>query len=101
MLTPAEKRFIKYWEEQRTGGKRKYYLLYILGGTFIAVIVLSFLYAIFISPVFSFDTALILILVTGFLVVTLSTVITWNRNEKRFRQIIRREVEEGRSQDKK
>lgn len=99
MLTPAEKRFIRYWEEQRTGGKIKYYLLYILIGTFIAILCLFFLYSLWISPIFTLEFGLVAIAITAFVAVTLITVITWHRNEKKFRNIIQREIQEGQMKD--
>ena len=35
MLTPKEKRFLKYWDEQKADGMRKYILLYTIAWTFI------------------------------------------------------------------
>jgi tryptophan-rich sensory protein len=101
VLTTEEKRFIKYWEEQRTGGKFKYYLLYILAGTFIATLVLSFLYSIIISALFRIDFGLIAIIVIAFLLVTFLTITTWDKNEKKFKRIIKREIQEGQRQDDK
>lgn len=100
MLNSAEKRFIKYWEEQREGGKVKYYLLYIIVGTFISMLILSFVYSIVISHTFSVDWGVVPILITSFVLVTVSTIITWGRNEKKFKAIIKREIEEGRAHDK-
>lgn len=96
MLTTGEKRFIKYWQDQRKGGKLPYYLLYILAGTFIASIVLSFLGAMFLA---SFPENLLMIILVSFVIVTIATVLTWSNNEKRFRRIIQREVEEGKKKD--
>jgi hypothetical protein len=96
MLTTGEKRFIKYWQEQRKGGKLPYYLLYILAGTFIASIVLSFLAAMFLA---SFPENLLMITLTSFVIVTIATILTWSNNEKKFRRIIQREVEEGKKKD--
>lgn len=101
MLTTKEKRFIKSWEEQRVGGKLKYYLLYILAGTFIATLVLSFLYSIIISAFFHIGFGLIAVIVISFLLVTFLTITTWDRNEKRFKSIIKREIQEGQKQDDK
>lgn len=95
MLTSTEKRFIKYWEDQRKGGKWKYYLLYISMGTIIASIVLSFLSVMFRV---GFPDKIWLIVVASFLVVTVSTILTWDVNEKRFKRIIRREIREGEAQ---
>lgn len=99
MLNPAEKRFIKYWEEQRTGGKFKYYLLYIIAGTFISVLILSFVYSLVISHTFSLDWGVLPILIVSFVLVTVLTIVTWDKNEKKFKAIIKREVREGQQQD--
>jgi hypothetical protein len=101
VLNPAEKRFIKYWEEQRVGGKYKYYLLYILAGTFISVLILSFVYSIVISSTFSLDWGVLPILIVSVILVTVMTIVTWDRNEKKFKAIIKREIREGQQQDDK
>lgn len=92
MLTATEKRFIKYWEEQRQGGRTKYFLLYMLAGTFIGTIVLSFLSAMFTS---GFPHNIWLIVIGSFILVTIFTVLTWNVNEKKFKAIIQREIREA------
>ena len=96
MLTATEKRFIKYWEEQRTGGRVKYHLLYILLGTFIATLVISFLTQVL---GFGLPENLVLIVISSFCVVTIATVLTWWLNEKRFKSIIQREIREGMKRD--
>ena len=96
MLTATEKRFIKYWEEQRTGGRVKYYLLYILLGTFIATLVLSFLTQVL---GLGLPENLLKIVIGSFSIVTISTVITWGLNEKKFKSIIQREIREGMRKD--
>jgi tryptophan-rich sensory protein len=101
VLNSAEKRFIKYWEEQRTGGKYKYYLLYIIAGTFISVLILSFVYSLVISHTFSLDWGVLPILIVSFILVTVLTIVTWDKNEKKFKAIIKREVREGQQQDGK
>jgi hypothetical protein len=101
VLNSAEKRFIKYWEEQRTGGKYKYYLLYIVAGTFISVLVLSFVYSLVISSTFSLDWGVLPILIVSFVLVTILTIVTWAKNEKKFKAIIKREVREGQLTDDK
>lgn len=96
MLTATEKRFIKYWEEQRTGGRVKYYLLYILLGTFIGTLVISFLTQVL---GFGLPENLVKIVIGSFCVVTITTILTWWLNEKRFKGIIQREVREGMKRD--
>jgi Na+-driven multidrug efflux pump len=96
MLTATEKRFIKYWEEQRTGGRVKYYLLYILTGTFVAILVLSFLFLMFGGDL---ENHVLYIIIGSFVVVTSATILTWWINEKRFKAIIQREIREGMEKD--
>lgn len=96
MLTATEKRFIKYWEDQRKGGRLQYYLLYILAGTFIATIVLSFLSGMFLA---GFPDNLPIIIIGSFLIVTIATVLSWTNNEKKFKAIIQREIREGKQKD--
>lgn len=92
MLSPNEKRFIKYWEEQRTGGRWPYFLMYIIAGTVIATIVLSFLVMMMVIGGVDY---LIPIAAFSLVLVTVITVLTWQNNEKKFKEIIRREIEEG------
>ena len=92
MLSPTEKRFIKYWEEQRTGGRWPYYLMYIIAGTIIATIVFSFLVMMLVIGGVDY---LIPIAAFSLVVVTAITIYSWQNNERRFKTIIRREIEEG------
>ena len=98
MLTASEKRFIKSWEEQREGGKVKYYLLYILMGTFVSTLVLSFL-----TQVLGMGLVenLWLIIIGSFSIITIATVFSWWQNEKKFKGIIQREIREGMKRDEK
>ena len=93
MLTPDEKRFIKYWEEQRKGGRTQYFLLYILAGSFISTIVITF-----VSMMFRLSFANVVIWIVGasLVLISIATVVSWNANEKKFKMIIRREVDEAR-----
>ena len=94
MLTASEKRFVKSWEEQRQGGKVKYYLLYIIIGTFPAILVLSFL-----ASLFGAFNKLWITIPLSFLVSIIYTVRTWAVNEKKFKAIIQREIHEGIARD--
>jgi hypothetical protein len=96
VLTPTEKRFIKYWEEQRVGGRVKYYLLYILLGTFIGTLVMSFLTQVL---GLGLPENLVKIVIGSFCIVTFTTVLTWALNEKKFKSIIQREIREGMKKD--
>ena len=95
MLTASEKRFVKSWEEQRQGGKVKYYLLYIIIGSFPAVLVLSFLTSLF----GAFSKLIWITIPVSFLVSIIYTVRTWAANEKKFKAIIQREINEGMRRD--
>lgn len=96
MLTPSEKRFIKSWEEQRQGGRVKYYLLYIIMGNLVGILVMSFLYAVL---GLGLVENVLKIIIGSFLIVTISTVCSWWYNEKRFKSIIQREIREGMKKD--
>lgn len=94
MISTSEKRFIRYWEEQRTGGRWSYYALYIIIGTLLATIILSTFLFLFFQVIFgslSFWVALF----AGFLISFIATVLTWSSNEKKFKKIIRREIDNG------
>jgi hypothetical protein len=96
MLTATEKRFIKYWEDQRQGGKVRYYLLYIITGSFVATLVLSFL-----TLMIGIDLPenLLWIAICSFGVVTFATIFSWWYNEKKFKRIIQREIKKGMERD--
>jgi drug/metabolite transporter (DMT)-like permease len=89
MLTPAEKRFIRQWEDQRTGGKWKYLAFYTFCWTFI-FLVSPILLGIFFS-LFSFldlynwpFLAVVLLIAAG--AFALSHYI-WEKNEKRLGEL--------------
>ncbi|WP_127130310.1 hypothetical protein [Pseudoflavitalea rhizosphaerae] len=92
MLSAKERRFIKYWEEQRVGGQRPYLTLYILAGTFISTIVVFFLFAML---GIDLEGTLWMVPVISVIAITVISVATWKRNEKRFKEIVKREIEEG------
>jgi putative flippase GtrA len=96
VLTPSEKRFIKSWEEQRQGGRVKYYLLYIIMGSIVCMLVMSFLYAVL---GLGLGENLLKIIIGSIIIVTITTVCSWWYNEKRFKSIIQREIREGIKKD--
>lgn len=93
MLSIKEKRFKSYWNEQRSGGKRRYLLLYTFAYTFMmftAPVVFSF----FIDKLdflglnkLSFWGLLILAVIISF---ALSKYF-WERNEKKMNLILKKE----------
>jgi hypothetical protein len=98
VLSAREKRFIKYWEEQRKGGRYAYYLLYILGGTFI-ISLLGFILLLFILQFMFNVTMLWAVPVSAFVLAVLLTIMTWQNNERKFKRIIRREVAEAKDKE--
>lgn len=92
MLTAKERRFIKYWEEQRTGGQAPYLTLYIIAGTFISVLIVFFLFSIF---GIKLRGNIWMVPVISVVAITSITIASWKRNEKRFKEIIKREMEDG------
>lgn len=96
MLSAAEKRFVRYWEEQRKGGFWPYFLLYILSGTLVATIVLYFLLNMF---TVNFAGKNWLIPSCSFVGIGFVTFFTWKKNEQRLKGLIRREVKRGKTMD--
>ncbi|WP_315816931.1 hypothetical protein [Paraflavitalea speifideaquila] len=94
MLSAKEKRFIKYWEEQRTGGRFSYFALYIPVITIICSIITAFLFSML--SVVGREYFVAVVVVSAIFSITI-TILTWINNERKFKAIIRREVKEGRS----
>lgn len=98
VLSPKEKRFIKYWEEQRTGGRLAYFALYIPVITIITAIVCSFLFSVVSMLGMSYFLSVAIISLVLAVVITVGT---WFNNERRFKAIIRREIQKGEDADGK
>lgn len=96
VLSDKEKRFIKYWEEQRTGGHWAYFALYIPVGTFLCSVLTAFLFS---MVSFIEINSIVGLVITGALLSTAITITTWFNNERKFKGIIRREVNAGKSKD--
>lgn len=97
MLSAGEKRFVRYWEEQRKDGKRSYYLLYIISGTIVTSLIVSFVAAMLFS--FSMPERPWIIPIVSFVITTVLTIYSWQRNERRLRRLIEREIRDGKWQD--
>lgn len=96
MLTTEEKRFIRYWQEQRTGGKTSYFLLYLLLGSFIMSLFGLVILLFFLHLFFSWKLLIITVAIS-FVLTGLMTVLVWSRNERRWKSLIRREIKQGES----
>ena|SRR5882724_11448168 len=94
MLTAKEKRFIKYWEEQRKGGRVSYFFLYIIASMLIigllVFVVLLFGMGLFLHPWMFWAVPSFSLFLASAL-----TSSTWYMNDHRFKKIIRREVAQG------
>ena len=93
MLSAEEKRFVRYWEDQRKDGKRSYFLLYIIAGTIVSSIVVSFVAAMLFS--FGMPERPWVIPIVSFVITSLLTIYSWKKNEQQFKRIINREINDG------
>jgi len=94
MLTKEEKRFIRYWEDQREDGQLSYFLQYTLVGGFIMslfVFIALFFFLNFYVSVF----ILITVPVSCIIVSSLLTHYSWVKSENKLKRIIKREVNQG------
>lgn len=94
MLSAAEKRFIRYWEDQREDGNLSYYLQYTLvGGIIISLFVFITLFFFL-----NFYVSLFILIVVPTSSIAASFLLThysWVKNENRLKRLIKREVSEG------
>lgn len=97
MLSAEEKRFVRYWEDQRKDGKRSYFLLYIVAGTIVSSLIVSFVAAMLFS--FSMPERPWVIPIVSFIITTLLTAYSWQKNEQRFKKLINREIKKGQWKD--
>jgi len=94
MLSADEKRFIRYWEDQRKDGNLSYYLQYTLIGGFIIslfVFITLFFFLNFYVSLFILLIVPVCSIVTSFLL----THYSWVKNENRLKRLIKREVNLG------
>ena len=89
MITPEDRRFLKQWMEQREGGKKSYLLHFVLVGAFIFTLIISVITFLFFQVVFG-TWLFWLILGIGFLGSYLLVLLSWNKNEKRFKVLVQR-----------
>ena len=98
MLSSEEKRFIRYWEDQRVDGQLSYFLQYTLVGAFIMSLFVFIVMFFFLNFYVSFFI-LIIVPICCILVSSLLTHYSWVKNEHRLKRIIKREVSQGKSTD--
>ncbi len=95
MISREEKRFLRSWEEQRDGGKWSYFLLYTFAGGFIISMITYILLLWFLQV--RVPRPLWLVPVVSIIAAAIISLLVWQRNERRFKKIIRREVKLGQS----
>jgi hypothetical protein len=93
LLTPSEKRFIRSWEEQRTGGRWPYYISYTLVNGFI-VTILTYIVLLWILQQ-KIRPPYWLIPTIGFFTGCVISIFSWTYSERKFKKIIRREIRHG------
>ena len=92
MLNTEERRFLRNWEEQRKDGKAPYFLLYIIAGTIVMTIGVFFVASMF---TFGRPKHLWPIPLISTILMTTYTSLSWKRNEKRWKFLIKREMEQN------
>ncbi|NOT51819.1 MAG: hypothetical protein HOP10_11150 [Chitinophagaceae bacterium] len=95
MLSAKEKRFLKYWDDQKTGGKWSYILVYTIGWGFLIFFVpmiisyMSYMYAsVHLYVLLGLSIVPIWILIVFSLAVgCVISFFQWDRNEGKYRKI--------------
>ncbi len=92
MITNTERHFINYWQEQKSGPKWKYYLLFSMAWAVVSFLVIFFLTKLFTNLWETGGRNLIYILVgISIIVGIVSTHLTYVSNERRLNKILQRE----------
>lgn len=94
MLSKEDKRFIRYWEDQRKGGKLSYWLLYSLVGSVIMSLFILVFLLLALQIYFSWPM-LVLVTAGSFLLCAILSMLSWQRNEKKWKSIIHRVIDES------
>lgn len=93
-LSPVERRFIKNWQDQRKDGKGSYLLAYSFG--LFILFYMSFIAAgLFGGWPFMQVAKLVIMGIISLAAALLVSNLLWYSNQKKFRNIIQRELREG------
>jgi drug/metabolite transporter (DMT)-like permease len=93
MLTPKEKRFLKYWNDQKEGGKTSYVITYTIGWSvilFVLPLATSFvvdMYSAFKLYQLPLWAAIVISILLGYII----SQYQWNKNEKKAERLERQE----------
>ncbi len=97
MLTPKEKRFLKYWDDQKEGGRRNYILAYTIAWAIVAFFV-PLGVSIVINVIDFFQLyrfylwqSIVICLAIGFA----AAYYMWEKNEKKAKDILAHEGDSG------
>ena len=95
-ISASERRFIRNWEEQRKGGKGSFIAIYTFGYTII-IFMTGVAIGLFTSLRFVTLPLLLGMAVTALVAGIGLAIFMYSRNQKKFRNIIQREIDEGQS----
>lgn len=98
-ISSDERRFLRSWEEQREGGKAGYVATYTFGLTFV-IFLSSIAVGLFANLPFIKFYLLIIISVASLVSAFVISVVMWNTKQKRFRDIINRELADSKDNNK-
>lgn len=93
MISAKEKRFLKYWDDQKTGGKWQYILIYSLGWSiiiFILPLAFSFVYDMYTGDKI-FQLPLWATIVLSVVLAVAVSFFSWHRNQKKYNKILKKE----------
>jgi uncharacterized membrane protein len=94
MITNTDKHFVSYWQEQKSGPKWKYYLLFSVAWSVVSFLVIFFLTKLFTNLWETGGRNLIYVLISISLFIgILSTHLTYVLNEKRLHKILEKDKE--------
>lgn len=94
MITNTEKHFVNYWQEQKSGPRWKYYLLFSMAWSVVSFLVIFFLTKLFTNLWETGGANLIYILVAISIVIGISsTHISYTHNERRLKKILEKDKE--------
>ena len=94
MITNSEKHFINNWQEQKSGPKWKYYLLFSIAWTVVSFLVIFLLTKLFTNLWETGGRNLIYTIITVSIIIGfLSTHFTYVLNERRLKKIVEKDKE--------
>jgi len=92
-INKDERRFLRHWEEQRKGSRLGYYALFIVIWFFTSMLCLFFIFNSFVQIKKNGIDKLYMMTAASVVMSIIITHYTYWKNEKKFKSIIRREME--------